>query len=381
MFRRGFIKMMFLPVALLISGCTGSETLVPSGDFGTYYTHIVTDDEFERFSRTGDYADIIVDFGKENGKFVFWRGSSYLPYWETVTGNKIFVDEIIPRSGNGTKVMPDKVNSFSVVKIIENNNDRVIINWRYLPVFGKGNPATGVSATNFVDEYFTFSPDGTVRRTIKQATQKYDDWADPKFEYLQTFNLTTSGIADKLLTQPVRSVMAERITGRPVISESIVKPLAWFRFDEAVGDTTYESLSKSALVVNGSKTYWRKGISGTSLQFDDVKTFLSLPASSAPKPATAITLEGWVSIGAYPWSWCPIVQQSDDVPEEIITKGQEGTPGYKVSYKKEDDRGYFLGIDGHGHPGNENQGWRKLGGINFCNPSGKKNLVPYHRDL
>ena len=145
---------------------------------GAYYTHIVTSDEFEKYSRTGDYADIIVDLGKENGKFVFWRGSSYLPYWEPAKGEKVYADEIIPRSGDGSKTMPDKVNSFSVVKIIENSANKVVVHWRYLPVFGKGNPHSEVIPTNFVDEYFTFSPNGTVRRTIKQGTPEIDDWAD-----------------------------------------------------------------------------------------------------------------------------------------------------------------------------------------------------------
>ena len=345
-----FRVLAFLPAALLL-GCNMNKPIIPSADFGAYYTHIVTNDEFERTSRTGDYADIIVELGKENGKFVFWRGTSYLPYWETSKGKIIFADEIIPRSGDGTKTMPDKVNSFSVVKIIENTDNKVVVNWRYLPVFEDGNPRKGVVATNFVDEYFTFSPDGTVQRSIQQGTPKYDDWSDPKFKYLQTFNLTKRGITSKILTKPVRSLNTEMKTGRPVISESIVNPVAWFKFDEACRDTTYESITNSALEVKGTKTYWRHGISGTSLQFDDVRTVVSLPASSAPRPKSAITLEGWVSVGAYPWNWCPIVQQADDVPEEIITEGRKGTPSYKVTYKKEDDRGYFLGIDGHGHPG------------------------------
>lgn len=348
-------RILVFSFAALLMSCNRNRALKPSEDFGAYYTHIVTNDEFEKYSRTGDYADIIVDLGKENGKFVFWRGSSYLPYWETVKGEKVYVDEIIPRSGDGTKTMPDKVNSFSVVKIIESNSNKVVIHWRYLPVFGKGNPHSEVIATNFVDEYYTFLPNGTVQRTIKQGTPKFDDWADPKFEYVQTFNLTTNGIANQVLAQPVRSLTAEKKTGRPVITESIVKPVAWFKFDEAAGDTTYESLSKSAMEVKGSKTYWRQGISGTSLQFDDVRTFLSLPATAAPKPQQAITLEGWVAIGAYPWNWCPIVQQSDDVPEELLAEVKPGmNTNYKskgVNYKKEDDQGYFLGIDGHGHPG------------------------------
>ena len=57
--------------------------------------------------------------------------------------------------------------------------------------------------------------------------------------------LTANGITNKLLTQPARSLKAEKIPGSPVIAESVVKPVAWFKFDEAAGDTTYESLSKS----------------------------------------------------------------------------------------------------------------------------------------
>ncbi|MBT5427991.1 MAG: hypothetical protein HOK84_17430 [Bacteroidetes bacterium] len=49
-------------------------------DFGAYYTKILSDEVFEKYSRTGDYSDLIVDLGSENGKVVFWRGSGYLPY-------------------------------------------------------------------------------------------------------------------------------------------------------------------------------------------------------------------------------------------------------------------------------------------------------------
>ena len=346
--RKIVLKLFVFSFATLILSCSSNYTISPSEDFEAYYTHIVTNDEFEKFSRTGDYADIIVDLGNENGKFVFWRGSSYLPYWETVNGKKIFVDEIIPRSGNGNKTMPDKVNSFSVVKIIENTPNKVVIHWRYLPAFSGTNPFLKVSPTNFVDEYYTITSNGSVQRTIRQGTLNYNDWADPKFQYVQTFNLTTRGIANKVLVKPLPSLMPEKTTGRKSITESVVKPVAWFKFDEAIGDTTFENRSKSAMAINGAKTYWRQGISGTALQFDDATTFLSLPAIVAPKPQTAITLEGWVAIGAYPWSWCPIVQQCDDVPEELAIDIKQGM---KVQYRKEDDRGYFIGIDGHGHPG------------------------------
>lgn len=349
------VVLLILTGSTLIMSCKGRKAFKPSDEFGAYYTHIITDDEFEKFSRTGDYADIIVDFGKDNGRFVFWRGSSYLPYWQPPRGKRIYIDEVIPRAGDGSVTMPDKVNSFSVVKIIENVSNKVIIHWRYLPDFGGKNPHTGVSAANFTDEYYTFSPDGSVVRTIRKGTSSFDDWADPEYKYTQTFNLTRNSIDNKVLTQPSRSISPEKKAGRPVITESIIQPVAWFRFDEGIGDTTCESITKAITPIGGSKTYWRQGVSGTSLQFDDVSIFVSFPATSAPKPEKAITLEGWISVAAYPWNWCPMVQQADDVPEELDNDLSAKNKGrgrrYEVTYKKEDDRGYFLGIDGYGHPG------------------------------
>jgi hypothetical protein len=45
----------------------------PYFQFGAYYTKIISGQEWEKYDRTGDYADIIVELGKEKGKFVFWR--------------------------------------------------------------------------------------------------------------------------------------------------------------------------------------------------------------------------------------------------------------------------------------------------------------------
>ena len=109
---------------------------------------------------------------------------------------------------------------------------------------------------------------------------------------------------------------------------------------------------------------WRNGVSGTSLQFDGYNTKIILPSDKTPKLSNAVTLEGWMSIGAYPWSYVPLVQQADDVPEEIeSTKGQkavltgedeEGNDDEEGNFdfvlKKEDDTGYFFGLNGYGNP-------------------------------
>ena len=334
-----------------------------AGKFGAYYTKIDSGEEFEMYSRTGPYADIVVEVG--DGKFVFWRGSSYLPYWETQEG-KWFVDEIIPRSGDGTGKRPDKVNTYSRVALVESSADKAVVYWRYLPQFSGKNPHLGVDATKFVDEYFTIMADGRVRRTIKQGTAKIDDWRDPRNKTEQRFELVSNGFANKKTRNPRLSGVVEPAKGSPVKNNSVGSPAAWWKFDEAKGDTTVESVSGSQCVIEGHKSLWKKGVSGTALQFDGYNSLISFPASKAPEVSSGLTLEGWVAIGAYPWSWAPIVQQADDVPEALEKMtgprawltGEEPREGmeepsddFTFVLKKEDDVGYFLGIDGLGYPG------------------------------
>ena len=295
------------------------------GTFGAFYTKINFGEDFEQYSRTGDYADIVVDLGTGNSKLVFWRGSSYLPYLETEQG-RWYVEEVIPRSGDGEGIQPDRINAYSHVKIIESSPDKVVIHWRYLPEFSGLNPHIGVDATKFVDEYFTITPDGNVRRSIRQGTSKIDRWKDPKNRIQQSFTLTASGITDLETRDPGVTDLAKPVTGSPVVTETVAKPVAWWRFDEAIGDLATETVSGQESDINGHKSLWKKGVSGTALQFDGYNTFIALPEEKGPAITDGLTLEAWIAIGAYPWNWTPVVQQGDD-------------------------EGFFLGVDGHGHPG------------------------------
>ncbi|MEM8893265.1 MAG: hypothetical protein AAGC88_01730 [Bacteroidota bacterium] len=157
-------------ILLLIVGCSGNKKSNINqwelGEFGTFYTRIESGEVFEKYARVRDHADIVVDLGKDDATFVFWRGSSYLPYLETKNG-RFYVDEVIKRSGDGANTMPDRTNAYSVVKIIESSPQEVIVHWRYLPKFIRGNPQKGVAADKFVDEYFYIKANGQVRRTIQ----------------------------------------------------------------------------------------------------------------------------------------------------------------------------------------------------------------------
>jgi len=304
----------------------GTSIAVGQVDFGGYYTKLTTGQPWEVYSRTGQNPDIIVQLSGVGGKLIFWRGNSYLPYWKTDKG-QWDLTEIIPRSGDGTRTMPDKVNVYSHVAIIENTLSDVVIHWRYLSDFSPGNPHANVNPNNFTDEVFTITPNGRINRVIKKGTEKVDDWNDPLNQTTQIIQLKPDGVSEISRTNPGHSITLSKLKGNPVKGAGVIKPSLWFNFDEGLGNNTKEIISQTSTTIPGHKTLWKKGVSGTAIEFDGYNTVVSLPASNSPSVAgRSLTLEGWIALGAYPWNWAPIIQQGDD-------------------------DGYFLGVDSHGYPG------------------------------
>jgi len=318
-------------------------------ELGAYYTRIDSEEDWDRSSRTGPYADIVVrGIGNENGRLVFWRGSSYLPYWE-VNGKKRFLKELTQRAGDGPKKRPDKVNTYSVARIIESSPQQVVIHWRYLPKFegknphfnavnipfhrdkiGEKEPQHLVDSRAFVDEYFTIMPDGNMTRTFQLGTERYDDWVDPKRILIQELKLNPKSVRIKntslqpVVSRPGISANAGPIQGEPICDPATVPPVKCWRFDEGTGDTTREAVDGDTCLIEGHRSYWKRGVSGTALAFDGYTTVVRLSAEKAPHLAGSVTLEGWVALGAYPWNWTPVVQQGHD-------------------------ERYYLGIGPHGH--------------------------------
>lgn len=303
-----------------------ARTVSSQVNFGAYYTKVNAGQDWEAYSRTGNHADVVVKLSAAGGELIFWRGSSYLPYWKTSRGRWNF-PEIIPRTGNGSNAMPDKANVYSHADIIQNNPDEIIIQWRYLSSFAEGNPHRGVKPNNFVEEVFTITPDGKVKREIKNGTPKIDDWYDSGYQFTQILQLSAEGINQISLKKPAHLLKQVKIEGNPTKQAVVMQPKFWVSFDEGIGDNVYEKIHQSKAVVPGNKTIWKRGISGTALEFDGYNTAVSIPASKGTVASGgSLTLEGWIALGAYPWNWAPVVQQGDN-------------------------DGYFLGIDSHGYPG------------------------------
>ena len=70
------------------------------------------------------------------------------------------------------------------------------------------------------------------------------------------------------------------------------------------------------------------GISGQALRSDGQTTHVIRPATRAPKLDGAFTIEAWVAMQTYPWTWCAIVNQETN-----------------------HQRGYSFSIDPNGHFG------------------------------
>jgi hypothetical protein len=298
-------------------------------DFYTFFTRIDSGEPFEKYSRTDEFADLVVNIGGRGGRLVFWRGTSYLPYWQ-VGDSKWSVPELISRKGDGDAKRPDRVNTFSHVHLIEQTPDRAIVLWRYLPQFGGGDPHTGIAPTRFAEETFDIARNGTILRTVRPCTEKYDDWVAGKGRLVQRIRLTPEGVqADPPVEEPIALGPIEPVTGSPVKNATIIAASRVWHFDEAMGDATAEAATGKSCPIAGHKSMWRRGVSGTALMFDGYTTDIQLPSDAAPAVDGGLTLVGWAAIGAYPWNWAPIVQQNDDAGY-FLGVGPHGEAGFKV---------------------------------------------------
>jgi Concanavalin A-like lectin/glucanases superfamily len=269
--------------------------------FHAYYTRTDSNDAI-----TGKYPDIIVTFG-DKGKFVFSGSSSYWSYWETAKG-KWYVDQIILRKGSGTKLRPDKYNGFSYAKIIKNDPGEVIVQWRYYPDIQK------IGLTDVVHEFYIITPDGKVQREIKMGTKTIDDWNDPENKITQILRLNDDGI--KVISYSKASNSEKKnnwIAGSTVKPNQTGTPVAYWTFDEGMNggsDMVKDSVSGFESKVEGNKSYWIKGVSGTALLFDGYFSCVKMPVQNAPQ-VNSLTIETWIAMKAHPFGLVPIVEQAD----------------------------------------------------------------------
>ncbi len=164
------------PTRILPSGPEGP------GVFGAYYANLKYYEEWDALWPIGPYADIVVQFDDSPIRVVFWRGTRYSPAW--VTENNIWMADQSFETGTGEEGciehMQDVHCRYSHVRIIENTPARVVVHWRYAPVGSRDflwirDEKTGWA--QWVDEYYTFYPDGIgLRKMVWRRPTENDNY-------------------------------------------------------------------------------------------------------------------------------------------------------------------------------------------------------------
>ena len=87
--------------------------------------------------------------------------------------------------------------------------------------------------------------------------------------------------------------------------------LADWSFNQIQNGKTADSAAKVDDVISGNFKA-TPGVIGSGLEFDGFTTEIVRPAATAPHVGKAFTVEAWLALGAYPWNWCPIIDQSSN---------------------------------------------------------------------
>ncbi len=154
------------------------------------YTRLQYHESWDNMWRVNDHADIVVHLENSPAKIVFWRGTSYGPFYVTEKNkwigdqsNEDYIEPDHPDEAEGClEHMSDKQCRHSFVRIIENSPARVVIHWRYGLVdsrylFSRKNDGYGT----MTDEYWTIYPDGTAVRHVPRGIVFGDGWVETMF--------------------------------------------------------------------------------------------------------------------------------------------------------------------------------------------------------
>jgi hypothetical protein len=135
--------------------------------FGAYYTTLKYDETSDKLWRIGEHSDIVVTFEKPV-RIVFWHGINYAASY--VTENEIWMGDQSLETGSDwgcNEHMSDKQCRYSHVRLIENDDARIVVHWRYALcdiryVIVNEDPQTGWG--DWTDEYFVIYPDAVAVR-------------------------------------------------------------------------------------------------------------------------------------------------------------------------------------------------------------------------
>jgi hypothetical protein len=151
--------------------------------FGAQYSKLQFSPEWDGLWRVGNYADITVTFDNVPWRYVFWRGTRYLPSLVTDYGPKsVWSSDQSPESfwdgqfsSQCYEHMSDMQCRFSHARIISSTDARVVVHWRVSSAsIAYEWPMVDENGWGiWTDEYWTIYPDGvSVRHQVVNNNTK-----------------------------------------------------------------------------------------------------------------------------------------------------------------------------------------------------------------
>ena len=142
--------------------------LAVSPGFHAEYTKLRYSPEWDGLWRVGDCADIVVTFANQPWRYVFWRGTRYLPSLVTAPGpagiwsNDQGAERYDGKERQCYEHMSDMLCRFSHARIIHRTDARVVVHWRNASAsIDYRWPALDANGWGiWSDEYWTIYPDG-----------------------------------------------------------------------------------------------------------------------------------------------------------------------------------------------------------------------------
>ena len=204
------------------------------GHFGAFYTKLKYYPGWDNLWPVDQDPDIVVCFDNNPAKFIFWRGTRYGPAWVS-ENEKWMADQSLETWGNGAtdiegcfEHMQDRHCRFSHVRIIENNEARVVVHWRYALVSALDHtwmpdPKTGWEC--WVDEYYYIYPDGSAVRKVSwnkgttgdavqyqeslpltQPGERSEDVVENDYVHVSDYDYNTKAVSVDRASQPDNSI-------------------------------------------------------------------------------------------------------------------------------------------------------------------------------
>jgi len=169
----------------------------PARSFGATCRTLKFHELWDNLWRPSRYRDIVVRFDNVPCSVVFWQGTNFGSSWVT-ENNKWMSDQSWEIGGphGCAEHMADKRGRFNRVRLIENTDARVVVQWRYASIdVGYVFPSTGVWA----DEYYAIYPDGVGVRWVAGIRGGWQDTqflSQPGTTCLDNIDLTAFTVAN-----------------------------------------------------------------------------------------------------------------------------------------------------------------------------------------